>query len=138
MSFDTYQRARDAVLRMKTRAVAASGSDRPSDYWSEELENFDYMIEASPLIIRKLRQHAFHITGLRPYDYRNARDQQAHFERRLRALIELGGRELLVPENPALGGFGFQIDGALHNVDTLKFFEVLVGMKRSGILAPFA
>ena len=137
LSFDTYQRVRDAVLRMKARSAAASGSHRPSDYWAEELENFDYMIEASPLIIRKLRQHAFHITGTRPYDYRNARDQQSHFERRLRALIELGGRELLVPENPALGGFGFQIDGALHNVDTLKFFEVLVGMKRSGILAPF-
>jgi glycosyltransferase involved in cell wall biosynthesis len=138
MSFETYQRVRDAVLRMKTRSAAATGSDRPSAYWNEELENFDYMIDASPLIIRKLRQHAFHITGTRPYDYRNARDQQSHFERRLQALIEIGGRELLVPENPALGGFGFEIDGALHNVDTLKYFEVLAGMKRSGILAPFS
>ena len=136
MSFETYQRVRDAVLRMKTLAKPGAGSDEPSDYWAEELENFDYMIEASPLVIRKLRQHAFHITGIRPYDYRNARDQQSHFERRLHALTEIGGRELLVPEHPALGGFGFEIDGALHNVDTLKFFEVLIGMKRSGLLTP--
>ena len=123
---------------MKAAAGGGQGGhERPSEYWAEELENFDYMAEATPLIVRKLRQHAFHITGLRPYDYRNARDQQANFERRLRALIELGGRELLVPEHPALGGFGFEIDGALHNVDTLKFFEVLTGMKRSGVLAPF-
>jgi hypothetical protein len=137
-AFETYRRVRDAVRRMKMAAsAAADGHVRPSEYWAEELENFDYMAEASPLIIRKLRQHAFHITGIRSYDYRNAREQQAHFERRMRALIDLGGRELLVPEHPALGGFGFEIDGALYNVDTLKFFEVLVGMQRSGILKPF-
>ena len=136
-AFETYLRVREAVRRMKASSPAPDGHARPSEYWTEELENFDYMAEASPLIVRKLRQHAFHLTGIRPYDYRNARDQQAHFERRLRALIELGGRELLVPESPALGGFGFEIDGALHNVDTLKFFEVLIGMKRSGVLAPF-
>ena len=136
-AFETYLRVRDAVGRMKTAAANAEGHARPSEYWAEELENFDYMAEASPLIIRKLRQHAFHITGIRPYDYRNAREQQAHFERRMRALIELGGRELLVPEHPALGGFGFEIDRGLYNVDTLKFFEVLVGMKQSGVLAPF-
>ena len=136
-AYEEYLRARDAVVRMKARADVRGGSDVPSRYWAEELENFDYMVEASPLVIRKLRQHAFHLTGIRPYDYRNARDQQTYFERRLGALIDLGGRELLVPEHPALGGFGFQIDGQLHNVDTLKFFEVLIGMKRSGVLAPF-
>ena len=30
-----------------------------------------------------------------------------------------------MPESPALGGFGYDIDGRLFNVDTLKFFEVL-------------
>ena len=136
-AFDAYLRARDAVQRMKAGTSAAGGHHRPSEYWTEELENFDYMADATPLIVRKLRHHAFHLTGIRPYDYRNARDQQAHFERRLLALIDLGGPELLVPESPALGGFGFEIGGVLHNVDTLKFFEVLVGMKKSGVLAPF-
>ena len=107
----------------------------PSAYWTEELENIDYLIEASPLIVRKLRHHAFHITGIRPYDYRVKGDgRREHFEARLQALRELGGDALLVPESPALGGFGYDIDGRLFNVDTLKFYEVLIGMERGGVL----
>src|SRR5690606_25036470 len=61
------------------------------------------------------------------------------FERRLEALVSLaGGRDLLVPEAEALGGFGYSIGGQLYNVDTLKYFEVLVGMRRAGLLDPFA
>jgi glycosyltransferase involved in cell wall biosynthesis len=130
-----YERARDAVLTMLTGGAAA-GATEPSAYWREELENIDYMIEASPLIINKLRHHAFHITGIRPYDYRSKGDnRREYFEARLSALRELGGDGLLVPESPALGGFGFEIDGRLFNVDTLKFYEVLIGMERGGVLA---
>jgi glycosyltransferase involved in cell wall biosynthesis len=132
--FLAYERARDAVLRMK-RASTQGGAADPSAYWLEELGTIDYMIEASPLIIRKLRHHAFHITKFRPYDYRTKADtRREHFESRLRALRELGGDALLVPESPALGGFGYEIDGKLFNVDTLKFFEVLIGMERGGVL----
>jgi glycosyltransferase involved in cell wall biosynthesis len=136
--FAAYLRARDAVLRIKAHAHpgGVQGTSDPSAYWTEELENIDYMIEASPLIVAKLRQHAFHITGLRPYDYRVKADgRREHFEQRLRALRELGGDALLVPESPALGGFGYAIDGRLFNVDTLKFYEVLIGMERAGVLS---
>ena len=132
--YEAYERARDAVLAMQRRTRPA-GDARPSAYWTEELENFDYMIEATPLIVRKLRHHSFHITGIRPYDYRvkdNAR--RTNFEARLAALRDAGGDALLVPEHPALGGFGYEIDGRLFNVDTLKFYEVLIGMQRAGVL----
>ncbi|MGH7554330.1 MAG: putative sugar O-methyltransferase, partial [Longimicrobiales bacterium] len=135
-----YERARDAVLKMThPRTLAPShprttGTD-PSAYWLEELATIDYMVEASPLIVRKLRHHAFHITGIRPYDYRSKDDsRRAHFEARLQALRDLAGDSLLVPESPALGGFGYDIGGRLFNVDTLKFFEVLIGMERGGVL----
>ena len=132
-----YLRARDAVLRMK--GVSASGAQEPSAYWTDELENIDYLAEASPLIVRKLRHHAFHITGIRPYDYRVKGDsRRQHFEARLEALRALGGDDLLVGESPALGGFGYQIDGRVINVDTLKFYEVLVGMRRGGVLEAIA
>ena len=127
--FAAYLHARDAVRRMK----ASSGNAAPSSYWAEELESIDYMIEASPLVVRKLRQHAFHVTGVRPYDYRD-NGKREHFESRLQALRALGGDALLVPESPALGGFGFDIDGRLYNVDTLKCYEVLIGMQRGGVL----
>ena len=129
-----YERARDAVLAM-THAPAHGAAD-PSAYWREELANIDYMIEATPLILRKLRHHAFHVTGSRPYDYRSKGDgRRENFEARLRALRDIGGDALLVPESPILGGFGYDIDGRLYNVDTLKFYEVLIGMERSGVLA---
>ena len=133
-AFRAYERAREAVL--KTIGSAAAGPAAPSHYWQEELEAIDYMIEASPLVINKLRHHAFHITGIRPSDYRPTGDSRREdFEARLNALRELGGDSLLVPESPALGGFGYDIDGRLFNVDTLKFYEVLVGMERGGVLA---
>jgi glycosyltransferase involved in cell wall biosynthesis len=135
-AFRAYERAREGVLRMK-QVSPGSGSLDPSVYWREELDNIDYMVEASPLIIRKLRHHAFNITGLRPYDYRpRVGGWRDLFEARLRALHELGGEALLVPESPALGGFGYEIDGRLFNVDTLKFYEVLIGMERGGVLQP--
>ena len=110
----------------------------PSAYWTEELGNIDYLADASPLIVAKLRHHAFHITGLRPYDYRAQGDEKsALFEQRLRTLVAMGGEELVVPEHPALGGFGYEIDGRVFNLDTLKFLEVLVGMKRAGALDAF-
>ena len=134
--FEAYLRARDAVLAMK-RAAGGGGALDPSAYWREELDNIDYLIEASPLIVRKLRHHAFHITGIRPYDYRSKNDgRREHFTDRLQALRALGGERLLVSESPALGGYGYEIDGRLYNVDTLKFYEVLIGMERGGVLAP--
>ena len=134
--FEGYLRARDAVLAMK-RAAPGGGALDPSAYWREELENIDYLIEASPLIVRKLRHHAFHITGIRPYDYRSKGDgRREHFVGRLQALRALGGDRLLVPESPALGGYGYDIDGRLFNEDTLKFYEVLIGMERGGVLTP--
>ena len=133
-AYQAYQRAREAVLRMK-QAGRVDGALDPSAYWRGELENIDYLIEASPLIVRKLRHHSFHVTGIRPYDYRSKGDgRREYFEARLKALRELGGDALLVPESPALGGFGYDVDGRLFNVDTLKFYEVLIAMERGGVL----
>jgi len=136
-AFETYLRVRDEVFGMQEERDGR-GPEEPSRYWAEELEQIDYLADASPLVVRKLRHHAFQITGVRPYDYRGAGEQQTYFERRLRALVALAGDDaLLVGEHPALGGFGFVIDGKRHNLDTLKFFEVLVGMRQAGALEVF-
>jgi len=137
-AFAAYERVREALVRMKgSPAAGPRDSSEPSAYWAQELSNIDFMLDASPIIIRKLRHHAFWITGLRAYDYRVQDDaRQELFEERLRALAAIGGSDLLVPEPETLGGFGYRIDGGLHNLDTLKFFEVLVGMRKAGILDP--
>jgi hypothetical protein len=137
--YKTYESVLRHVIGM--REVVASqqkGIFSPSDYWKEELANFDYMFEASPLIINKLRHHCYHITGLRVYDYRsNKTEVEAQFRRKLKALHELGHQELLVPEPAAMGGFGFDIDGDLFNVDTLKFYEALIALEKGEVVREF-
>jgi glycosyltransferase involved in cell wall biosynthesis len=136
-AYAAYREVRDAVLRIK--AAPAEVAADPSAYWAEELGNIDYMIEATPLVIRKLRHHAFQITGIRPYDYRDQQGARRDaFAARLAALVELGGADLLVPEHEALGGFGFELPEGLFNLDTIKYLEVLVGMRLAGVLETLA
>ena len=66
----------------------------------------------------------------RPHDG----EARRRFEAKLRMLTELEGDALLVPEAPVLGGFGYEIEGALYNIDTLKFFEALVALERGAVL----
>jgi hypothetical protein len=132
--FRTYQEVRRRVLRMKEMEAEHEGAP-PSAYWREELATLDYVLEASPPVVAKLRHHCHTVTGLRPYEYRTNRsvDEAAH-RTKLRALVEVAGDELLVPERRELGGFGFEIDGRLINRDTLKFFEALIALERGGVL----
>lgn len=132
--YRNYLRVRDEVLRMKDAQMPENAS--PSDYWVEELESIEHLFDASPLVVERLRHHTYTVTGIRPYDYRSGKDD-GRLRAKLDALVELGGRELLVPEPEALGGFGFDIGGELYNVDTLKYYEALIAMERGGILGGF-
>jgi putative sugar O-methyltransferase len=139
-AFAAYEQVRAEVFRLLERSDRDSGdASTPSAYWREELANFDYMLDASPLVVAKLRQHTFHVTGLRAYDYRTNKDERArNLEARLALLLEAaGGPELLVPEARDLGGFGFEVRDELYNVDTLKYFEALIALEQAGALAPF-
>jgi putative sugar O-methyltransferase len=137
--YAAYQEVRNAVLELKEHEREDAGTTVPSEYWQEELSNFEYMLDASPLIVDKLRHHTYHVTGLRVYDYRTHKDEAARrFAEKLDALVAAaGGTDLLVPESPRLGGFGFEINGALYNVDTLKFFEALIALDRGEVLQLF-
>jgi putative sugar O-methyltransferase len=131
----SYEVARDAVLEMLSLLSRSDAGETPSAYWREELAGFEYMLDASPFVIDKLRQHTYHITGLRTYDYRTGKDALKENLRRKRdLLVETHGGELLVPESRELGGFGYELDGELYNVDTLKFFESLIALDQAGVL----
>jgi hypothetical protein len=132
--YANYLAVRDGVLDMLDRRPEKEGG--PSRYWREELAGFDYLFDASPLVIAKLREHCYHLTGLRSYDYRGHHEHKARpFAEKLASLRDVDGSGLLVPESPLLGGFGHHIDGALINVDTLKFYECLIALDRGGALA---
>ena len=73
------------------------------------------------------------------YDYRSQRDHaRRQFAEKLHALRGAGQPDLLVPEWRELGGFGFDIDGQLFNLDTLKFFEVLIALEQAAVLQEFS
>ena len=138
-AYQNYLYVRDHVLKMKNLSnFASEGVSRPSQYWREELANFDYMIDASPLLISKLRHHTYHLTGLRVYDYRSTQERKkALFQEELNELKKLDKDNLLIPESPILGGFGYEIDGHLYNLDTIKFYECLIALAKSRILDSF-
>jgi hypothetical protein len=134
--YRTYQRVREEVLSMKERQHASSDDGAtPSTYWQDELRSLDYLFDAPPFVVAKLRQHSYHITGIWAYHYRagKAAARQRHIEQ-LEALHELGCRELFVPESRILGGFGFETESGLVNADTLKFYEALIALKKAEVL----
>lgn len=131
--YRNYLRARDAVLACLDEMDEAGAA--PSAYWREELGGFDYMLDASPLIIEKLREHCHHITGDASYRYRQHHAVVADpFAQKLARLTKLDRSDLFVPESELLGGFGHPIDGKLVNVDALKFFEVMIAIDRAGFM----
>jgi len=135
-AFRNYLQVRDRVLDMLEEAQEYA--DPLSDYWKEESASVDYMLDASPLVIRNLREHCYHLTGLRSYEYRGHHAHQAEpFARKLQALRQLDTANLFVPEPPALGGFGHAVEGSLINLDTLKYYESLIALSKAGILAQF-
>jgi putative sugar O-methyltransferase len=107
-----------------------------SDYWQEESSSMEYMYNATPEIIARLRDHCHWISGVRSYEYKN---HHAHDRKRFE--VKYNQLKILAPNLPPvsepkdMGGFGFEIDGSLINVDSLKFYESVVALELSGILS---
>ncbi len=136
-TYRSYERIRRRVL-----ALLSLGRNRrltghaPSDYWSGELSKFEYMMDASPLVIEKLRHHTHNLTGLHANQYRDSlRKYRRRYGEKLEALRALDDVGLWVPEARLLGGFGFDIEGQLVNLDTLKFYEVLIALHQGAVLS---
>jgi len=100
----------DVVSAQSAPALASQRNPPPA----EELENIDYMLDASPLIVRKLRHHAFHITNLRPYDYRMKGDARPQYFKE-----RLGLRRQVMPVRNVrkIGKRDMVHNDALPNVD---------------------
>lgn len=130
--FRHYLRVRDLILRMLDDEPGYASSA----YWKQELRGFEYLFDASPLVIAKLREHTYHITGLRSYEYRHHHAGRASpFADKLRQLKAHDPSNLFVGEAPHLGGFGHRIDEELVNLDTLKFYECLIALDRAGVVS---
>ena len=131
--YASYQNIRERVLKM-VENMARDGAT-PSDYWSQEVAGFEYLFDASPLILERFREHCYHITGIHSYPYRQHHGaKNSGHTMRYEELKSIDRRGLFVPESPVLGGFGYDVGAGLANVDTLKFYEVLIGLDKAGLL----
>mgnify|MGYP001595893504 CR=1 FL=1 len=135
-AYKNYLEARDAALKM---LEAGSRVDaKASAYYEDEMRGLEYMLDASPLIIKNLRHHCHHITGVKEYEYReHHRARALQFQKKLGDLKKCDGRGLFVQESEILGGFGFKFDGQLYNSDTLKYYECMLAMEKGGLLNIF-
>ena len=132
-----------AVVEKVVRMVERSGDPgmdgrgrRPDDRDPDDRDpDLGFMFDASPQVIARLRHHCHLLGGAPAEDYgSDSEDAVAWLKHKLKRLVKLGGRDILVEESPALGGFGFRFEGGTYNLDTMKFYEVLIAMRRGGIL----
>jgi len=134
--YKNYLETRGAALKMLEEESRINA--KASAYYEDEMRGLEYMLDASPLIIKNLRHHCHHITGIKEYEYReHHRDRADKFKKKLEDLKNLDKQGLLVPESKTLGGFGFEFDGQLYNSDTLKYYECMLAMERAGLLDVF-
>lgn len=128
-----YLEARDAVLTMMENNP--NKGEFASKYWQEELDGFEYLFDASPLIVSRWRHQCYHVSGQHEYDYREHHQHKSKkLVKNLSYLKSKYGTNLLVPESLEMGGHGYLIDGKKYNADTINFFECLIAMDKSGLL----
>jgi len=137
-AYQNYCRVRTRVFDMLEESCAAEDGADASDYWQEELAGFEYLLDASPLIVQRLREHCYHLTGLLSYPYRSHHSHKSYkLRKKLEALQTVDKSGLCVPEARAMGGFGYEINGELFNIDTLKFYESMIALDKGGALDSF-
>ena len=135
-AYQNYLQVRERVLEMLEEARGRSAD--PSAFWEDQVASLGFMLDASPLVIRHLREHCTDITGTKAVEYRGHRQRFTDRVKGTLAGMKTADKDnLFVPESPELGGFGCLIDGSLVNADTLKYYECLIDMSNAGVLAQF-
>lgn len=125
--FSAYSNARNSLIPH----ISQSRLFGRSDYWSREVLSMDYLLDANPAILMRLREHCHWVTGVHPYQYsthHQNRPEKDNLATRLEQLRQRNHNLIVQPERENYGGFGFRIEEKLYNVDTLKYHEVLIGI----------
>lgn len=107
----------------------------PSQYWSEYIRMFDYMLDAEvPLsCFKNLRNHTYHLTGTMPTHHKKNVDQ-SELKKYYCELVKKCPEKYQIEEPASLGGFGTNINGKLINKDIKRFTEVFVVLNEANIL----
>jgi hypothetical protein len=117
-SYANYKRVCDYLGVMMDDWVRLDPDGGPSAYWKEEIEGFLYLFDASPLLVEKMREQCYHITGIKSYEYRTHHSHQARrFIPKYKMLKKADPTGLFVPEPPEMGGFGLDVGDGRVNLD---------------------
>ncbi|CAB4334965.1 MAG: putative sugar O-methyltransferase [Actinobacteria bacterium] len=128
--YSSYANASKELLKL----VAASRAVGRSQYWTREIESLEYLFDASPSILKRLREHCHWVTGISSYQYANHHFDTPPHLALIERIGELSNRKPnleIYPERETYGGFGFPFQGNIYNADTLKYHEVIIGLTES-------
>ena len=129
-AWNNYLRIRDHLLELSLFETERSR------YWEEETSSLDYLVEASPILISKLRDHTHWLTGIRSYEYKNHHEHRSQMLfPRYEALRRLDSNLSFYGDFGILGDYGFTYDCNMVNIDTLKYFESVMALNLSGQLS---
>ena len=135
---DLSEKITSNIEKIKIMVENFNTEEDVSKYWKEEIKGFLYLFENYPLVYNNLRDHCYHITGIKSYEYRNHHSHLKNgFEKKYQKLKNIDNQNLFVEESKIMGGFGFKINNKLMNIDTLKFYEFMIGLSFSDFLKDF-
>lgn len=129
-AFRRYAHVRKHVMRMLA-AQDEPGVGSPSAYAARALGRIEYMLDATPGLVERLRERCSDLTREEGTSNEEIRDE---IRLRSRSLARLERPDLLVPEPPVLGGPGAELSLGQHHLDSLRFHESLVAMALGGVL----
>jgi hypothetical protein len=126
-AYETYLVVRDQIRRMGHGSLTADDIDEAAAAG---------LFDAPRSVVTALRRHYRTPGEADPARYQPAgpalRDA---VQGRLRWLRALAGASLVIPDQPVLGGFGIELDGALYNADSLAASESLIALHFAEILS---
>ncbi len=130
-AYERYRRVREWATRIRDGVTSRALTTEEQGVVSA----LTHLWDAPPDTIARLRRFCDPISGIRASDYDAPTDElNSRIRRGISTLRRWAGPELLVPEPPALGGFGCEIRGELFNEETLAFFHALVALQDGAVL----
>jgi hypothetical protein len=138
---ETAARAYEHYLRVRDWAAESSDSGgavilSPSE--QRMREGLRHLWDAAPETIARLRHSCAPLSGDRAADYDPPSiELKQRVRHGINAMRRWAGKDLLVAEPAALGGFGCAVGGERYNTDTVRFFNSLVALRDAAVLGGF-
>lgn len=125
--YDCYKAILPKILMMLNNSSSLQGVESESSI--KKIKSVEYIYDSNPALINSIREHYHQIDGINPYNYHRPNPEDVRlYANKLKLLKSLDDDSLFVPESEVLGGFGYNIDGELVNINTLRYYESVLAI----------